>query len=184
MYTTDDLLGYSDTDSDRDSFDANGPGYDSDTTYEEYYERALCIPLEIMAERNHMVFGFMKVLYDKGKELGYWQLADKVLHEKLDQAVDEVYDPEVYDPEESDKIAEITGMMNKNRQYVDLYEGHEPYVSGFIRRYGRDNDIGQECIAQVLFHQYYGGDSFIAQENEFQYFGVEILDPAIEDTMG
>jgi len=176
MYTIGDSIGYADTDSDIYSFDANDPSYDLNTTYEEYYENAMRIPLEIMAERNHMVFGFMKVLYNKGKELGYWQLADKVLCDKLDQTVGEVYDRE--------EIDEFAEMLKQNRIYMDRYEGCEPYVSGFIRRYGRDNDIGQECIAQVLFHQYYGGDSFIAQENEFQYFGVEILDPAIEDTMG
>ena len=175
MYTIGDSIGYADTDSDMYSFDANDPSYDLNTTYEEYYENAMRIPLEIMAERNHMVFGFMKVLYNKGKELGYWQLADKVLCDKLDQ---------MGEMDEFDEMDGFDEMLKQNRIYMERYEGFEPYVSRFISRYGQDNNIGQECIAQDLFHRYRGGNSFIIQENEFQDLGVEIVDPAIEDTMG
>ena len=175
----------SDNDDEENSNSSSDNDYGPNTTFDEYYAGSLIVPVTIRATHNLMVFGFMEELLNKGWEGGYWQRADMLLKEKLQQCEDEKYMGVDEDEREysDDIIVCLKRYIKQNEKYMDFYWQHENYVLRFIGNYADNNSIGQEDEAQTIFSHYYGGDDFDDQDEDFMYFGIEIKDYQYEDTM-
>ena len=193
----------SDTGSDEDSFDANDLednsdtesgedfydpdyasdsshySYDSDVSFHGYYPGGLSVAVTIRATHNRMIVGFMKELYKKGREGGYWQLADIALREIVQRSLHGLPTDHT-----ERQIPVIKTFTIQNRKYLDFYKEYEHYVLGFIDRYANDNSIGQEATAQMLFLHYSGGDAFYFQVRDLDEFNVHFDESPDEDITG
>jgi len=82
--------------------------------------------VDTIAQRNRMIFGFMKSLNSHVKEFGSWQLYDVGLRGIRQRMLDGFID------EEWTQMDELTGTIRENREHIDFFLPYRHYIIGFI----------------------------------------------------